>query len=96
MAYYAVRYSYADDPRLDEIRPEHRAFLGRLAEAGSLEASGPYVDVKPASALLILRADSADEVRSLLEDDPFQQHGLVAGIDVTEWTPVIGVFAAQP
>ena len=31
MAYYAVRYSYADDPRLDEIRPEHRAFLGRLA-----------------------------------------------------------------
>lgn len=95
MAFYAVRYSYSDDPRLDEIRPEHRAFLGGLVDQGVLLASGPYVDVKPASALLVFRAGSADEVRSLLEDDPFQQHGLVAGIDVTGWNPVIGVFADQ-
>lgn len=94
MAFFAVRYTYADDPRLDEVRPEHRRFLGSLAEQGTLKASGPYVDVDPAAALLIFEAASADEVRETLSADPFQREGLVVGIDVTEWNPVIGVFAS--
>ncbi|WP_409484411.1 YciI family protein [Arsenicicoccus dermatophilus] len=94
MAFYAVRYTYADDPRLDEVRPTHREFLGSLVERGLLKASGPYVGTTPASALLIFEAGSADEVRSTLEQDPFQHAGLVTGVDVTEWNPVIGVFAS--
>lgn len=96
MAYYAVIYTYSDDASTqDENRPAHRAYLAELAEQGQLVASGPLLGTRPASALLVFRADSEEQIRVLLAGDPFQQLGVVAQTDVAEWNPVIGVFA-QP
>lgn len=93
MAHFAVQYTYSDDAaELDRVRPEHRAFLAMLTE-GPLLASGPYVDAEQPSALLILKADSVAEVEELLDADPFWEAGLIRGRDVTEWNPLIGVFA---
>lgn len=95
MTFYAVHYAYTSDAAaMDEVRPAHREYLRGLADEGSMRASGPYVGVEP-SALLIFTADSADEVRDLLSRDPFQQAGLVEQTTVTEWNPIIGVFADQ-
>ncbi|MBW3085165.1 hypothetical protein KEM60_01362 [Austwickia sp. TVS 96-490-7B] len=96
MSIYAVHYTYCDNA--DAIaagRPAHRAYLGSLVEAGSLLASGPYVDTAPDQALLIFSADSAEAVAAFLAGDPFQKDGLVASHTITQWNPVLGVFAAQ-
>ncbi|GAA1388841.1 YciI family protein [Luteococcus peritonei] len=96
MAYYAVIYTYADDAvAMDENRPAHRAYLSELAARDQLVASGPMLGTSPATALILLRAESEEQVRALLAGDPFQQLGLVARTDVAEWNPVIGVLAGR-
>lgn len=93
MPYFAVDYHYSRDPRLEDVRPEHRAHLRTLVDRGLLRASGPLVGVAEPAALLIFQADDADAVRTALADDPFQRESLVADWTVTEWNPVLGVFA---
>lgn len=94
MAYYAVIYSYSDDTaRQDEVRPEHRAWLRGLAEQGTVVASGPLLETSPATALLVFRADDEQQLRELLNQDPFQREKLVAQSDVAQWNPVIGILA---
>lgn len=96
MAYFAVHYTYADQPsELDRVRPDHRAFLGRLAEQGVVVASGPYLGVTPASALLIMRAADAETLATTLNQDPFWSAGLIAEREITEWNPVIGILAGS-
>lgn len=91
MEYYAVTYVYRDDKdSLDEIRPEHRAFLGSLEQ---LVASGPLPESSPSRALLILRGADASEIEKALDGDPFRSAGLIAERIVERWLPVIGVFA---
>lgn len=93
MKYYAVHYTYVDDAEaLDAVRPRHRAHLASLVGL-QLVASGPYVGSATASALLIFKAESADEVQALLDADPFWEAGLIAGRQIQEWNPVIGIFA---
>jgi uncharacterized protein YciI len=95
MAFIAVTYTYADRPDLlDETRPEHRAFLGALHEAGTVVVSGPMPAAPDhaAGALLVLRADDADAALRALDDDPFRTAGLVAERSAREWVPVIGTL----
>ncbi len=93
MAVFAVTYVYAPQPeKLDEFRPEHRAFLRALHEAGGLIVSGPLPasDDAPAGALLLLQADDVAAATSSIDDDPFRREGLIAERTVREWLPVIG------
>ncbi|WP_168582510.1 YciI family protein [Gephyromycinifex aptenodytis] len=94
MAFYVVNYHYSSDPRLEQVRPAHREFLGGLVSSGLLRASGPLVGVDSPAAVLIFEADAPAAVESALADDPFQKEGLVQRWDVTEWNPVLGVFAS--
>lgn len=91
----AVEYLY--DPtrttEIDEVRPAHRAFLRTLLDAGTLLASGPYVDVDAPSALLVLRAESADAALAALDADPFAEHGLITERSARVWNPVLGPWA---
>lgn len=96
MTTFATTYRYAadsDDAR-DATRPDHRAWLADLTEQGVLVVSGPYVG-EPAGALLVLEGASVDAVRTLVQDDPFVRAGLVAEIDVREWTTVSGRLSPQ-
>ncbi len=95
MAYYAVNYHYdpATAAEQDALRPDHRAYLRTLVDQGLLVASGPLVGAESPSALLIFRAENEQHVRDLLADDPFQKEQYVAQWTVTEWNPVLGVFA---
>ena len=93
MQYFAVHYTYVDDTDLiTRHRPDHRAFLTGLTDRG-LIAGGAYPEVAPPSALLIFRAESAEAVSTMLADDPFRIHGVLADAKVVPWTPVIGIFA---
>ncbi|QCB93502.1 YciI family protein [Cellulomonas shaoxiangyii] len=95
MTLFAVRYTYDDrtDVR-DAVRPEHRAWLAGLADAGALLGSGPFADDAAAGALLVLRAQDEEAVRALLRQDPFAREGLVAATEVRTWQLVLGPWAA--
>lgn len=93
MAFFVVNYYYSTDPRLEQVRPAHRTFLGTLVESGMLRASGPLVGVDSPAAVLIFEAATPQVVESALADDPFQNEGLVQRWEVLEWNPVLGVFA---
>ena len=96
MAFFIAHYTYTDDrTRQDEVRPEHRAFLATLVEQGHLFASGPLLATEPGEALLVFRADSAEVVASLLDQDPFHLASQVALRRITAWNPVIGALADQ-
>lgn len=91
MTVYAVEYTYTNDTQtLDRVRPEHRAFLRGRLETGQLLASGPYAD---GGALLLFSVPSRTELDDLLAADPFASVGVIAGLSVREWSPVIGPWA---
>ncbi|WP_448629503.1 YciI family protein [Cellulomonas soli] len=95
MPVYAVQYTYVDDSAaLDAARPEHRQYLGGLAEAGVALGTGPFVG-GAAGALLVLRTDDRPALDAALAGDPFARHGLIARTDVHEWNPIIGPWSAQ-
>ncbi|GAB49921.1 YciI family protein [Mobilicoccus pelagius] len=94
MAFYVVTYHYRADPRIDEVRPRHREFLATLVERGVLRASGPLVGVEKPAAVLVCEAESAEAVETALADDPFRTEGILERSEITEWNPVIGVFAS--
>ena len=93
MPVFAVTYIYAASPeQLNEIRPIHRQWLGTLLEKGQLLASGPMID-NP-EALLIFSSDSATELASLLDNDPFDIAGFIGSRSIQQWNPVFGPFSA--
>ncbi len=94
MATFAVTYSYGvDNDALNEVRPIHREYLGRLLEEGVLLASGPFVDAE--GALLIVSAGSVEEVAHLLDNDPFDIAGFISERAITQWNPVFGPWSAK-
>lgn len=95
MSFYAVHYAYTtDSAALDAARPAHRDYLRSFVEDGSLAAAGAYVGTDP-GALLIFRGDSEGEVRAKVDDDPFQQAGLVEETRIVQWKPALGIFADE-
>lgn len=91
MAIFAVQYFYMADPEeLAAIRPEHRIWLGKLLDEGVMLASGPMVDYP--GALLIFKANSAEELAALLDHDPFDIAGFIGERTIGEWNPVFGPF----
>ena len=93
MAVFAVTYIYAASPeQLNEIRPIHRQWIGTLLEKGQLLASGPMID-NP-EALLIFNSESATELASLLDNDPFDIAGFIGSRSIQQWNPVLGPFSA--
>lgn len=94
MSIFAVRYTYDERTEVrDAVRPEHRAWLAGLAEAGVLQGSGPFSDGAP-GALLVLRADDEPALRTVLAQDPFAREGLIALTEVRGWDLVLGPWAA--
>jgi uncharacterized protein YciI len=67
-------------------------WLAEQLESGALLASGPMVD-RPA-ALLIFRANSIEELNALLDQDPYEQAGVIGERTIEEWNPVFGPFSS--
>lgn len=96
MTTFAVQYTYVDDVEaITAHRPEHRAFLGRLAEEGICLVAGAYAPGEAPGALLIFRHDDRDALAALLTEDPFQREGIVTGVTITAWGPAVGPYASD-
>ena len=94
MPIYAVTYAYDDRTDLmDQVRPQHRAFLAGLYAAGTLLASGPVSSGTSRGALILVRAESAEGALGLLDADPLAEAGLLADRAAVEWTCVYGPWS---
>ncbi|GAA4697095.1 MULTISPECIES: YciI family protein [Kocuria] len=94
MSIFAVTYSYGGPTEtLNEHRPAHRAYLGELAQQGKIMGSGPFTDQGAAGALLVFSAESAEEVRAILAEDPLVIQGVVTDHSVREWSINTGTWS---
>jgi uncharacterized protein YciI len=88
---YVIEYLYDDrDDRRDVLRPEHRSYLASLAACGRMPAYGRYDDDDAPGALLLAEADGEDEVRGMVNGDPFVRDGLVASYRIRRWSATWG------
>jgi len=86
MMKFAVVFTYANQDKIAEVRPEHREYLATLKERGALAASGPFVD--DSGALIIYEADTEDEVKRIIEGDPFHANGIFSSYFIRPWKQV--------
>lgn len=100
MTIFAVHYVYDSRTEVrDEVRPKHRRFLADLLDAGILLASGPFTGPtvggpeEADGALLMVRGESAEEVGTTLDADPFARAGVVASRTLRPWSPVMGPWS---
>ncbi len=83
---YAAFIRYGNPEKITEVRPTHRQYLSKLKEAGKLWASGPFTD--DSGALIIYEAESEEEARRLIEQDPFHEAGVFQEIQLKPWNQV--------
>jgi len=91
MPHFVLVYRYIDDADLvAKHRPEHRAYLRQLADAGELVLAGPLGEPGPPSGLLIFDVESVARVEELADNDPFKARGVIEERSVRPWTLSIG------
>ena len=62
---------------------EHADFMDRLFEQGMVIMGGPFTD--GTGSLVLLEAETEDEVRTLLASDPFVVHDIFALSSLKQW-----------
>ena len=72
--------------RLD-TRPEHVDYLKGLNEAGRLAFAGPFLDAdgKPNGSLVVVKAETIEEARTMAANDPSAKAGLFETVEVKAW-----------
>lgn len=102
VAVFAVHYNYPDDTSaMTAVRPEHREWLARqpgLLLAGmyqdGLAIGGEQGGKTPAhGALIVVTADSIEQVTTAFDHDPYWLGGHVLRRVVREWNPPLGPWA---
>ncbi len=79
-----IQYTVPMD-KIDELLPDHRAFLQTGYDCGYLLCSGPK---NPRTGgVVFARAESEDELRRFFEGDPYQQNH-AAEYSFIEFNPV--------
>src|SRR5712692_9252189 len=80
-----VKYTKPLD-QVDAVLAPHRAYLQTNCDEGSFVVAGRQVP--RTGGVILARAESKEELRRLVEDDPFHKAG-VAEYNIIEFTPTI-------
>jgi len=89
-AYYAVfqgtgsNWDTEKGVREQPFWDEHARFIDELFEAGFIVIAGPFAD--HTGSLLIVNANSSEEVRAIFKNDPWAIKDVLKVHDVKEWT----------
>lgn len=72
-------------PARTNAREAHLAYLKGLGD--KIKLGGPYLDGEGqmAGSLIILEADSLEEVRAINDKDPYRLAGIVGDLDISAW-----------
>ncbi len=87
MPYFVI--DFRDKPNAFEVRAAAReAHLAYIKDLGAqVKLGGPYVDEqgRMIGSLIIVEADSIEQVKALHDRDPYKQAGLFETSTITEW-----------
>lgn len=90
---FAVVLEYdPTDPKIDEFRPAHRAYLGGLKDEGKLALSGPFGE--NAGGLVVYEAPSLEAAQELVANDPFTIQGVTKKYTIRQWTIMVNTTKA--
>ena len=87
------------EQRSPELITRHRTFLQEGYDRGHFLLSGPHIP--PTGGVLIARAESLDDLKELLKDEPFTKANVMRFKSITEFNPVqhqpflLGWFSGQ-
>jgi uncharacterized protein YciI len=92
MAFFTVVWKYTDDTELiDKARGPHGAYLKELIGTGSLRIAGPFED--GTGGILVFEAAGQEELKPLLDGDPYVAQGVVVDTQIYPFKPVLGALA---
>jgi len=84
---FAVIVDYnSDDPKVPVVRPAHREYLAGLRASGKLAISGPFTE--GGGALIVMEADSKEQVAAMMDADPFVKEGVFKSWFIRPWNPI--------
>lgn len=89
MALFVVEQTYVPE-KFAAVRPRHREYLSSLVAEGTVAVAGP-VD-GDTGGLVIYRANDREELRKILDADPYYVEGAISERTVREFTPVLGAW----
>ncbi|GLY67349.1 YciI family protein [Amycolatopsis taiwanensis] len=89
MAWFVVEIRYVPD-KFQAVRPAHREFLARLAEAGTLALAGPVGQDE--GGIMIVQAEHEEALRKIVDNDPYHVEGVIAERTIREFKPVLGAW----
>lgn len=82
MAIFAAIQKNTDAEKVQELLPNHLAYLQQLIADGKIKATGPFVD--GSGGMILYLADSLEEAQQLAGNDPFIKEG-VSEVEIREW-----------
>ena len=88
MARFLVLTTFTSHEARMEYRAVHREYLYALVDQGKILMAGPYED--ESGGLIIFEAESEQEVRDLVANDPFTTGGVFATTEIRPWKLVAG------
>ncbi len=74
-----------------ETRREHVEFLTKLGD--KLKLAGPFVTedgTQPTGSLIVIEAESIEEVREIAAQDPYAKTGVFETVEVRPWNWIFG------
>jgi uncharacterized protein YciI len=88
---FAVVLEYdPTDPKIDEFRPAHRAYLGEKQAEGKLVLSGPFA--ANSGGMIVYDVASREEAEAIVAGDPFKVNGVIKRYWIHQWTIVFNSF----
>ncbi|MEH2920397.1 YciI family protein [Samsonia erythrinae] len=90
MSIYIVRMEHPEGTEWNTFVREHVLYLKELIREGKLVASGPLKNTPLRAGFLVFRAETLDEVHSMINADPFAREALIEHLDIQEWDPLFG------
>jgi uncharacterized protein len=83
---FATVFRYENKDKIADVRPAHREYLAKLHSEGKLYAAGPFTD--DSGSLIVYEAETEQEVRELIEADPFHEAEIFASCAIKPWKQV--------
>jgi uncharacterized protein YciI len=78
-----------------KIQAGHMANIRKMAATGKLVVAGPFADAGDPRGLYIFKADSIEEVKTMVAEDPAVQAGRLV-VDVRPWMAAKGIKIDPP
>ncbi|WP_294907577.1 YciI family protein [Tatumella sp. UBA2305] len=90
MNIYLVTMEHPEGPEWNTFVREHVLYLKQLIHNGTLIASGPLKNTSLRAGFLIFRAESLQQVRMMVNADPFAREKLITKLEIQQWDPLFG------